>query len=263
MQQLLAAGVEWLWQLQTLFDPLIGWLKEWQLLVGSLIALLAGAITVNAINRQIREQRTEVSEGRLRRVQAARASMPDDLHAICSYARRSAEVGRQAVQVLSANEDGQETLSTKGPHPRLRCPALPTYVPANLKALIENLDDAAADQVADLMKCYYTQRARLAGALENFNQTNPSTIPVSRAVNLNSVFKDTLELYLRANGMLPFARGDTEAIAATFDASEVLSALKLLNLDHVLSPEATEHCLQSLVDADKPHGIRRMRRSRR
>jgi hypothetical protein len=140
---------------------------------------------------------------------------------------------------------------------------LPTYVPANLKALIENLDDAAADQVVDLVKCYYAQRARLAAALENFNQTNPTTIPVSRAVNLNYVFKDTLELYLRANGMLPFARGDTEAIATTFDASEVLSALKLLNLDHVLSPEAREHCLQSLVDSDKPHGIRRMRRSRR
>ena len=135
MQQLLAAGVEWLWQLQTLFDPLIGWLKEWQFLVGSLIVVFAGAITVNAINRQIREQRIEANEGRLRRARASRASMTEDLHAICSYARRSAEVGREAVQVLSANEEGQQTLSTKGRQNRLRCPALPTYVPANLKGL--------------------------------------------------------------------------------------------------------------------------------
>ena len=114
MQQLLAAGVDWLWELQTLFGPLIGWLKEWQFLAGSLIVLFAGWITVNAINRQIREQRIEANEGRLRRVRASRASMPEDLHAICSYARRSAEVGREAVLIISANEEGQQIPSTKG-----------------------------------------------------------------------------------------------------------------------------------------------------
>ena len=248
MQQLLAAGVDWLWELQKLFSPLIGWLKEWQFLAGSLIVLFAGWITVNAINRQIREQRIEANEGRLRRLRVCRASMPDDLHAICSYARRSAEVGREAVLLISANEEGRQISSTKGRQNKLRCPALPTYVPANMKALIETLDNAKAEQVADLVRCYYSQRAQLAGAMENFNQSNQSTITVSRTINFNPVFKDTLELYLRANGMLRYARGETENITGTFDPSEVLNGLKVLNLEHVISPEGKEYCLRFLSD---------------
>jgi hypothetical protein len=81
--------------------------------------------------------------------------------------------------------------------------ALPTYVPANLKALIETLDNATAEQVADLVRCYYSQRA--AAALENFNQSN-HTITVSKTINLIR-FQGYFRTYLRANGMLQYARG--------------------------------------------------------
>jgi hypothetical protein len=150
--------------------------------------------------------------------------------------------------IISANEEGRQISSTKGRQNKLRCPALPTYVPANLKALIETLDNAKAEQVADLVRCYYSQRAQLAGAMENFNQSNQSTITVSKTINFNPVFKDTLELYLRANGMLRYARGETEHITGTFDPSEVLNGLKVLNLEHVISPEGKEYCLRFLSD---------------
>ena len=246
MQQLLAASIDWVRELQTLFAPFIGWLKEWQFLVGSLIAVFAGAITVNAINRQIREQRIELEERHRRRIRASRASMLEDLHAICSYSRRSAEVGREAMLIVNANEEGHQIPSTKGRQNKLRCPILPQYVLSNLKALVENLDHDRGEQLADLVKGYYTQHARLVGALENFNRSNPSTITVSKTLNFNPIFKDTLELYLRAKGMLQFARGKTENIADVFDAAEVLSAVKALNIDAVLSPEAREYCLRFL-----------------
>jgi hypothetical protein len=257
MQQMLAAGVDQFWDLQTFLGPLFGWLKEWQFLVGSLLVVFAGAITVKAINRQIREHGVEVNERRRRRVRASLASMPEDLHAICAYARRSAEVGRAALLVLSANEEGRQSPSTKGRQSRLRCPTLPTYVPVNLKALIENLDGATAEQVAELVKCYYTQRARLAGALENFNQSSPSTITVSKTINFNPVFKDTLELYLRADGMLQFAEGKTENITDKFVSSEILNAMKMLNIENIISPEAREHCLRYLA-SPKPHNVSRI-----
>ena len=242
MQQLLSAGIDWMREFPALVGPFIGWLKEWQFLVGSLIAIFAAGLAVNAINRHIREQRAELDAWRLRRVRASRAGMPEDLHAICAYARRSADLGREAAQIISADEEGRQRMRQT----KLRCPSLPLYVLSNLKALVENLDNNLGEQVADLVKCYYTQHARLVGALENLNRSSVSTITVSKAINLNPVFKDTLELYLRTKGMMQFARGKTENIADVFDTSEVLSALKALNMDPVLSPEAREYCLRFL-----------------
>jgi len=70
MQQLLIAGADGLPEWQMLWDPLVAWLKDWQFLVGSLIALIAGMITVRAINHQIRERRVESEEQRQRLVRA-------------------------------------------------------------------------------------------------------------------------------------------------------------------------------------------------
>jgi hypothetical protein len=260
MQPLLTVVVERLQELQAYFGPFVGWLKEWQFLLGSLIAGFAGVLIVSAINRQDRRQSFEAIEERRRRVRAFRTTMPGDLHAICSYARRSAEVGRDALLFINADEEEQQSPSTKGRQTKLRCPALPTSVPLNLKALIENLDDATADRVADLVRCYHSQHARLAGVLENFNSSRPSTITASKTINLNSVFKDTLELYLRAKGMLQFARGESENIASAFNTSEVLNALQVLNIDHVISPEAREYCLRLLSSASTGQSLSRRQR---
>src|SRR5262245_23506731 len=100
--------------MRMLLGALIGWLKEWQFLVGSLIALFAGAITVHAINRQIREQRREIDERRLRLARAFQASMSEDLHAICAYAHRSAEIARDGVLIINAIEEGQQPVSSRG-----------------------------------------------------------------------------------------------------------------------------------------------------
>jgi hypothetical protein len=238
-----------LWEVQILVGTLGGWLKEWQFLVGSLIALLAAAITVNAINRQLRTQGFEAEDARRRLVRAYRASMPEDLDAIFSYALRSSAVAREAVLTLNAKEEGQQFPSTGRRENRLRCPTLPTRVPANLKGLLENLDHANAESISDLLGCYHIQHARLAGALENFNQSSLGIITASKnPVNFNPVFKSTLELYLRAKDMLQFARRETEKIPGAFSTAEVLDALRVLNIDHVISPEAREYCLRFLSD---------------
>jgi hypothetical protein len=225
---------------------LFAWLKEWQFLVGVLIAAFASVIVVKAINNQSQQQRLEIEERRGRLARAFRASMPEDLHAICSYAHRSADVVREGLLVISAEEEGQRTVSPRGKSNRLRCPIVPSYVLGNLKALVEHLEPSSAEQVADLLGCYYTQHIRLTGALGNFDRSNASAITVSRSVNFNPVFKDTLELYLRAKAMVDFARRETEEISTKFSASDVLHALRELNIDQVVSPEAREHCIRFL-----------------
>src|SRR6185312_9246033 len=117
----------------------------------------------------------------------------------------------------------------KGRQRRMRCPILPDVVLENLKGLVENLGDDDAEPIAELMVCYHIQHAGLASALENFDQANLEKITSSKSINLNPVFKNTLELYLRAKSILNFARRRTEDIPGTFGADEVLGALTALN----------------------------------
>jgi hypothetical protein len=231
--------------MQQLLEAL-DWVKEWQFLVGSMILLLAGAITVHAINRQVRRRALEIEDSRRRVVRSLRASLPDDLEVVCSYARQSANAARRAVKFINAKENGrQEQGAWRDDHSR-RCPSVPPYVLANLKVLMENLDRTNAEQFADLVQCYHVQHVRLATAVNNLSQLRSDGVTVPKDINFNPVFKHTLELYMRAKDMLPFARGEAEEILVAFRTPEVLRALKELNIDPVISPEAREHCVRFL-----------------
>lgn len=220
----------------------LGWLREWQFLVASMIVLLAGAITVRAINRQIKQRQFEVADGRQRLLRTLRANLPDDLDRLSAYARRSADAAREAVIFLTRKEEGREDQAPK----RRKRPTLPAHVLRNLKGLIENLDPDNADQLADLLECYHLQHARVVSAINNFRQLKMNGIEVPRDINFNPVFKHTLELYLRTKDILPFARGETEKIVISFGPPQVLAALRELNIESVISPEAREYCVQFL-----------------
>jgi hypothetical protein len=248
MQQVFVAGANWLQDLQIFLAAVFGWIKEWQFLIASLFILLSAGIFIKAISRQIRLQEFKFEDRRRRLGEVYRASMPEDLDAVCSYALRSSQVAREAALIVDAKEAGTQNSSAKGRQRRLRCPILPALVLENLKGLVENLDDDDAEPIAELVVCYHTQHARLASALENFNQANLEKISIAKSINFNPVFQNTLELYLRAKSMLKLARGRTEEIPGTFGADEVLGALKALNIDHVMSPEAREYCLRLFSD---------------
>jgi hypothetical protein len=229
--------------MQQLLESL-NWVKEWQFLLGTMIVLLAGAITVHAINRQVRRRDIEIEDGRRRVVRSLQASLPDDLEVVCSYARQSANAARRAVKFISAKEEGREEL--RGVKYPRRCPSVPPHVLSNLKMLIENLDHDNAEQFTDLVQCYHVQHSRLAAAVNNFTQLRHDAVTIPTDINFNPVFKHTLELYLRAKDMLPFARGEAKEILVAFRTPDILSALKELNIDPVISPEAREHCVRFL-----------------
>jgi hypothetical protein len=247
MEQVFVTGANWLHNFQVFISALFYLIKDWQFIIASLLILLSVVIFVKTINRQIRLQGLKFEDRRQRLGRVYRASMPEDLDAICAYALRSSHVMREAALIVDAKEAGTQN-SPKGHQRRLRCPILPTLVLENLKGLVENLDEDDAEPIAELVVCYHTQHASLASALENFNQTNLEKISISKSINFNSIFKNTLELYLRARSILKFARRRTEEMPDTFDADDVLGALTALNIDNVMSPEAREYCLRLLSD---------------
>jgi hypothetical protein len=231
----------------------LDWLREWQFLVGSGIVLLAAALTVRAINRQIKQRHFEIEDRRNRLVQALRTSLPDDLERLRAYSRRSADAAREAVMFITNQESGREDLNLQRRGYRGKHPTLPAHVLSNLKMLIENLDADNARQFVDLVECYHIQHAQLVTAINSFKHMRMNAILFPKDLNFNPVFKQTLELYLRTKETLPFARGEAEKVVIAFGPPKVLAALKELDIDSVISPEAREHCVRFL-SGEKAHG---------
>src|SRR6187431_982147 len=112
MQQVFVAGADWLQNLPIILATVFGYIREWQFQIASLLILLSGAIFIKAIsfikaiNRQIKLQEFKSEDRRQRLGRVYRASMPEDLDAICSYAIRSSEVMREAALIVDATEAG-------------------------------------------------------------------------------------------------------------------------------------------------------------
>jgi hypothetical protein len=219
---------------------------EWQVLLAILLTVLTAAMIVKLIKRP--KELSKPKDAREPLVRAYRASMVEDLDAICSYAYRSSELARETLMIIREREAGGKAEGTN--QNRRKVPALPSHVLGNLKGLVEHLDDANGESIADLLECYYAQRAQLR-LLETPRQPN-LPIAISKAINLNAIFRTTLELYLRALGMVQFASGQTEKMPRVFNRTDVLNALKVLELEQAMSPEGREHCLKTLSAEDVP-----------
>lgn len=117
-------------------------IKDWQTLIGAILALLAARWTVKTIKKQMNQEDIRNKEIMSRKAVAARSYMPDALSDLSRYARDSGShlAGRS------------ETL-----------PAPPTEAVTALKQAIEHIDTDAAERVFQLISWYQVQRARTAG----------------------------------------------------------------------------------------------------
>jgi hypothetical protein len=74
---------------------LLATLKDWQSLVGGVLAIVAAGVGGLFIVAQTKELRRQENDRRLRRHKAARAVMPLALSATCEYTKNCATVLRQ------------------------------------------------------------------------------------------------------------------------------------------------------------------------
>ncbi len=190
--------------------------------------LLGAAMTVFAAflvaERQERSRRTELAEARKRQQLGARAVLASDLSRIIEYAEKSAQVAIEAGQAVEARQTIEDIV----------CPSLTLDILTRLQRLVELTDGADADQIVDLMHCYQVQHARLSGILNDFTRPRKHrgvTVIITEA-SFHFTAHATVELYLRAEVMFSFARGEAASISPPpFPDERISTALRQLQFD--------------------------------
>lgn len=151
-------------------------LKEWQTLLGALIALAAAFWTISVMRRHSAAEDVRHKNLMQRREMAARARMPDALSELCAYAR---SVG----QYLTGQTE--------------EVPNEPTSAITTLKYVIEHIDDRAAQRTFELVSWYQVQRARMVG------ETPPQNEP-----RRSQRFYDVVLLQAHSNSLFQYARNE-------------------------------------------------------
>lgn len=153
-----------------------GFLKDWQTLLGALIALAAAILTIRVMHRQATGEERRHKKQLRRKEMAARAQMPDALSELSAY-------------VLATGEclTGQSQ----------EVPTAPTLGITTLKEVIEHIDDKAAQRTFELVSWYQVQRVRMIA------EPPPQNEP-----NRGDRFYDAVLLQAYVNSLFEYARNE-------------------------------------------------------
>ncbi|MDT0619892.1 hypothetical protein RM531_15575 [Salinisphaera sp. P385] len=224
---------------------------EWQTLIAGVLALSGAAATVWTLHRQMQHQREMLDkqiqhqweqheDQRRRQARAARAMLPEDLSAICEYAR---DCG-QLIHTAYCDYPDHDRVAEFGP-----IPTLSDRVLANLQQLIEHLDESDADKLADLLECFQVQKGRFFDALQTWKKAREDgSGPALSHKHIEHPLIETIVLYLLSEHCLGFARRESSHIAAfpavTDDA--VRRAMRLMIYVHFPRDPVDETLLEAM-----------------
>lgn len=180
------------------------WLYGWQTLVGALVALLAALLTIKVMRRQMRADADRHSDSLRRKQMAARAQMPDALSELSAYAR-----GCGAWLVGGAPELPEE----------------PSSAVAELKEVIEFIEDSAAERTFQLVSWYQVFRAR-----------SMPDVPAPQSAQFRDRMYDTVLLQAYINSLFDYARNEADKVDTSMPSSEGMhnALTNAFTLDHVV-----------------------------
>lgn len=162
--------------MDTSWCEVYNFLKDWQTLLGSLIALAAAYFTIRAMRSQATGEERRHEKHLHRKEMAARARMPDALSKLSAYVRSSGEY------LTGQSEE---------------LPTTPISDIATLKEVIEHIDDKAAQRTFELVSWYQVQRVRMIA------EPPPPTEP-----NRGDRFYDAVLLQAYVNSLFEYARNE-------------------------------------------------------
>ena len=192
------------------------WLYNWQTLISGILAVVAAAVSVWYLRKQIAQSEQHERERSSRRFNAVRATLPLTLSQVCNYCL---EIGRCLADLHHASEE--EYLNQS-----YAAPSLPENVPAALEKAIEaTVDKSLISALSDMISNLQTLNSRING----ISIDSRRRLQVTK-LNVEYYIAQSATVYAIAASLFPYARRETDAPPASYSLNDVGGALFLMDL---------------------------------
>ena len=206
-------GLDLIWSLCGDVNCVVSWMDRWQTMLTGLAALIAAAVSVYFIRKQIAQAESAETHRRKRRLAAARSRLQLTLSTVSHYGSDSIVFLKRLRDAVSANQ----VIPTLADAPR---PILPEPAVLALEAVIEATDsDGFAGYLADLISEMQVLNSRLSGL--------PDQAQDLGTINLDAYLVNAAKVYAFASGSFPYARRAVAEPPTELDWADVISALRL------------------------------------
>lgn len=208
-----SCGLDVIWAACRDIDCVVSWMDRWQTMLTGLAALIAAAVSVYFLRKQIAQAESSENHRRKRRLAAARSRLQMTLSTISHYGSDSIAFLKRLRDAVGANQP----VPALADAPR---PILPEPSVLALEAVIEATDsDEFAGFLADLISEMQVLNSRLSAL--------PEEAQALGVHNLDAYLMNAAKIHAFASGAFPYARRETTEPPTELDWSDVTSAFRL------------------------------------
>lgn len=199
-------------------------LFEWQTLIGGILALFAGIVTVVLLWRQIRQTEDLHNDELSRRHLAQRATLPLTLSEICRSAK---DTLKQLGSLRRQSNISQDSLDVSD---------IITITDTSTVTIIQNLIENTKNMNLIRILCYLIQRLQISQSRLIRKEFFPTSQIDHRMI-------DIAQVYALAASLFNYARGDSADPPLAVEWDQVRTALNIAGLRRDAFPE-----VHALVD---------------
>ncbi|MFC3080122.1 hypothetical protein ACFODL_18625 [Phenylobacterium terrae] len=199
-------------------------LKDWQTLVGGVLAIVAAVVGGSFVYNQTAVARRQEKERVTRHHAAARAVLPLALSGMVEYV----EQATVELEALRATAAGHRVRG--GTVPPFAAPKLDAEIIGALRDVIEGASKEIGERVAQVIRDFQVLDANLRTIPKRVTPFHTSLT----TFDLDSYQLRTAEVFARCNDLFAYARGEEDGPPAAYPTvNSLTSALTLLGLNEI------------------------------
>lgn len=196
-------------------------LDHWQTLFTGTLAIFAAFIGGGFVYYQTRTAQLADRDRLSRRHAAARSTLPLVLSGLMDYARHVSTELRRLYLSSPDNAVSRESITA------FDLPRLPTELIRSLAEVIEAASNEVAVVISDLLSQLQVQHGRLRGMKDDAASGLPGRRNLLK-IELDSYISDIADIYARCEGLLGYARRESESADLAPDGESLRRALTLM-----------------------------------
>lgn len=198
----------------------IDWMDHWQTLLAGAGAIIAAAVSIYFLRKQIGLTETQEGRRRARRLAASRARLKLSVSDTIHYANSAVLILKQCLDGIGAQHGLPAALAN------LAKPTFPEQSILAFEAVIEATDD---DDFAAIIDDMISEMQVLNSRLGALTRDANSLV----AANIEAYIMNACKVHAYASSIFPYARRETQAPPHALDWALVISALNLNDMyDH-------------------------------